>query len=68
MDGPGISRQNLMDVTGIIRDGCRCGRFKLAGLDIMEFNMHFLGIETPDGVRDSTLALVGDFITALTSA
>jgi len=67
MDGPGISRQNLLDIAGIIADGCRQRGFQLVGLDIMEFNMHFLGIETPEGVKDSTLALVGDFITALIS-
>lgn len=67
MDRPGISQQNLSDIAGIITNECRQGRFKIAGLDIMEFNMHFLGIETPDGVKDTTLSLVGDFITSLTS-
>lgn len=66
MDRPGISEQNLLDVAGIIVDECRQGKFKIAGLDIMEFNMHFLGIETPDGVKDTTLSLVEKFITALT--
>ena len=66
MDRPGISQQNLLDIASLITDECRQGRFKIAGLDIMEFNMHFLGIETPDGIKDTTLSLVGDFITALT--
>jgi len=66
MDRPGISRQNLLDIASIIADECRQGRFQIAGLDIMEFNMHFLGIETPDGVKDTTLTLVEEFITALT--
>jgi arginase family enzyme len=66
MDRPGISQQNLLDIASIIADECRQGRFKIAGLDIMEFNMHFLGIETPDGIKDTTLNLVGEFITALT--
>jgi arginase family enzyme len=66
MDRPGISGQNLLDVAGIIAGECHRGRLKMAGLDVMEFNMHFLGIETPSGIKDSTLALVGEFITALT--
>ena len=37
----------------------------LVGFDIMEFNMHFLGIKTADGVEDSTLPLVEDFIKRL---
>ena len=66
MDRPGLSREKLLDVAGTIAEVCRRGRFKIAGLDIMEFNMHFLGIKTPDGIEDETLALVGDYITALT--
>jgi len=66
MDRTGISEQNLLDVAGIIADECRRGKFELAGMDVMEFNMHFLGIETPDGTKDTTLELVRDFITALT--
>jgi arginase family enzyme len=66
MDRQGISKQNLLDVARIIARECRQRRFKIAGLDIMEFNMHFLGIETPSGIKDSTLSLVGEFIKALT--
>jgi len=66
MDRQGISKQNLLDVANIIASECCQGRFKIAGLDIMEFNMHFLGIETPSGIKDSTLTLVGEFIKALT--
>ena len=66
MDRQGISEQNILDIAAIITEECRQGRFKIAGLDIMEFNMHFLGIETPDGIKDTTLLLVEKFITALT--
>jgi arginase family enzyme len=66
MDRQGISKQNLLDIAGIIAGECCRGRFKIAGLDIMEFNMHFLGIETPRGIKDSTLTLVGEFIESLT--
>jgi len=67
MDRQGISKQNLLDVASIIAGECRRGRFKIAGLDIMEFNMHFLGIETAGGIKDKTLALVGEFIKTLLS-
>ena len=66
MDRPGISEKNILDVAHIISRECREGKFRIAGLDIMEFNMHFLGIETPEGIKDSTLALVEQFITVLT--
>lgn len=66
MDRFGISEQNLLDVARIIADECRRRKFKIAGFDIMEFNMHFLGIEMPDGSKDTTLGLVEKFITTLT--
>ncbi|OGO32530.1 MAG: hypothetical protein A2Z29_06990 [Chloroflexi bacterium RBG_16_56_11] len=66
MDRPGIGEQNLLDVAGIIADECSRRKAKITGIDIMEFNMHFLGIEMPDGVKDTTLGLVQKFITALT--
>jgi arginase family enzyme len=67
MDRPGISRQNLLDIASLIAGECRRGKFEIAGLDIMEFNMHFLGIETPGGIRDATLPLVGEFLKVLTA-
>jgi arginase family enzyme len=66
MDGPGISKQNILDIACIIADGSRNGSFMLVGFDIMEFNMHFLGIKTAEGIEDSTLFLVQNFIKALT--
>jgi arginase family enzyme len=65
MDRQGISKQNLLDIAGAIAGDCRRGRFKLAGMDIMEFNMHFLGIETPGGIKDETLALIGEYLKIL---
>jgi arginase family enzyme len=68
MDKPGITAQNLLDVASEIRKACRQKNTELAGFDIMEFNMHFLGIETDDGIKDTTLSLVGEFISMLTGA
>jgi arginase family enzyme len=65
MDKPGISQQNILDIANIIAGSCRRGKYEIAGLDIMEFNMHFLGIEAPSNIQDSTLSLVGEFIKAL---
>lgn len=62
MDGPGISRQNLLDVARAIAKKVQGGAVSLAGFDIMEFNMHFLGIRTEDGLRDRTLEVVREFI------
>jgi arginase family enzyme len=66
MERPGISKENVLDVALLITEACRQGNFKIAGMDVMEFNMHFLGIETPDGTKDRTLDLVVEFLTALT--
>jgi arginase family enzyme len=66
MDGPGITRENLLDIARIIAEGSRNGNFTLVGFDIMEFNIHFLGIETADGEKDLTLPLVHEFIKTLT--
>lgn len=66
MDGPGITRENLLDTARIIAEGSQNGNFMLVGFDIMEFNIHFLGIETTEGGKDLTLPLVYDFIKTLT--
>jgi arginase family enzyme len=63
MERPGISKKNILDVALLIAEACRQGNFKIAGIDIMEFNMHFLGIEMPDGTKDTTLDLVKEFLT-----
>ena len=65
MDGLGINRQSILDIAGIIADGVRNGSFMLVGFDIMEFNMHFLGIKMAGGGEDSTLNLVQDFMKTL---
>jgi arginase family enzyme len=66
MDGLGITRENLLDTARIIGEGSQNGNFMLVGFDIMEFNIHFLGIETTEGGKDVTLPLVRDFIKTLT--
>jgi len=66
MERPGISKKNILDVAHLIAEACRQGNFNIAGMDIMEFNMHFLGIETPDGTKDRTLDLAVAFLTTLT--
>jgi arginase family enzyme len=68
MDRQGICAENLLDVVNQIRNACQRNQVELIGFDITEFNMHFLGLETGGGVKDSTLQLVGDFIGALTAS
>lgn len=65
MDGVGISREALGEVAHIIAEVCRTGRHALAGLDIMEFNMHLLGIQLPSGGNDRTRETAVEFVTAL---
>ncbi len=66
MDVPGINLQNLLDTAHLIRAACQQNKADLAGFDIMEFNMHFLGIESEDGTRDTTIETVREYLKALT--
>jgi arginase family enzyme len=66
MDGPGIEEKALLHIAHLVAKGCRSGKFRLAGLDVMEFNMHLLGITTEDGVEDATVRVARDFIQTLT--
>jgi arginase family enzyme len=68
MDGPGLNREQLCDAANIIANAISRKGASLAGFDVMEFNMHFLGIETPDGFRDQTLTAVDEFIDGLLAA
>lgn len=65
MDRPGIKREALMDVARVIAGYQQSGRFQLVGLDVMEFNTHFLGIETNGGDRDETISVALSFIKEL---
>jgi len=65
MDGTGIDRESLLAVAHIIATECRHGAFDLVGFDVMEFNMHSLGIKVSRGTEDLTMFLVRDFISAL---
>lgn len=68
MDGPGLNRRQLCDAAAVIADALAAKGACLAGFDVMEFNVHFLGIETPDGCRDQTLTVVDEFIGGLLAA
>jgi arginase family enzyme len=65
MDGPGIDKEVMMEIARIIADGCHGGRYTLAGLDIMEFNMHLLGLTLPTGGQDRTMETVVEFVQIL---
>jgi arginase family enzyme len=67
MDRPGIGTRDLLNVAAQIKSKCRRDNVELVGLDIMEFNMHFLGLESDEGVKDQTLAVASDWIVALAS-
>jgi arginase family enzyme len=65
MDGPGLDREAVLAVARILADARRCGRFEIAGVDLMEFNMHLLGIEIEPGLIDQTMPLAIDFVETL---
>ena len=65
MDGPGVASEAIREVARIITAGCRSGRYTLAGLDVMEFNMHLLGLRTEDGIEDHTSETALTFIQTL---
>ena len=65
MDWPGMEKKDLMNVARLIREFCQSGRFRLVGLDVMEFNMHFLGLEMEGGIKDETASVAVAFINQL---
>jgi arginase family enzyme len=66
MDGPGVDKGVLLEVAAILAQRGRSGTLALAGLDVMEFNMHFLGLKTQTGGQDQTLEVAATFIKTLT--
>jgi hypothetical protein len=67
MDVPGISAQNLLFAAETINQTIQNRGANLAGLDIMELNIHFLGLPAGEGQPDSTLKTVGEFLQTLLS-
>ena len=65
MDGPGIAMEDLLGVADIIHREGRSQAFTVVGLDVMEFNMHFLGLETGAGGPDRTLEAAAAFVRTL---
>jgi arginase family enzyme len=65
MDGVGISIDQLLTVARIIAEGRREGRYILSGLDVVEFNMHLLGLRMENGEQDHTARTAVEFIKAL---
>ena len=65
MDRAGIDREALMNVARTVADICRSGKFRLVGMDVMEFNIHFLGLETNEGTKDKTISIALDFLKEL---
>jgi arginase family enzyme len=67
MDCIGIDKKALIDAARLIAGHCRSGKTRLAGMDIMEFNMHFLGLKTEQGKKDRTVSIALDFVKELLS-
>ena len=62
MDGPGLDARQLLGAARVIRETIQERRLFLAGLDVVEFNMHFLGLRTDDGEKDDTAGVAFQFI------
>ena len=67
MDWPGLSARQLTQVAAELRSAMRRKGVELAGSDIMEFNQHFLGLESENGSRDKTLELAAHFLRTIFS-
>jgi arginase family enzyme len=65
MDRMGVDKEALMDVVQIINDLRDSENIRLAGLDVMEFNMHFLGLEIEPGEKDKTVSVALEFMKKL---
>jgi arginase family enzyme len=62
MDWPGLGAEDLLQIAGQIRRVSRKKKARLAGLDFMEINQHFLGLEMENGGKDETMPLVAKFM------
>lgn len=62
MDNIGIDKDALMYIAQSLTALCRSKGIELVGLDVMEFNMHFLGLKYLGDKRDETLTVAADFI------
>jgi len=61
MDKTGISQQALMDIAATVDEVLRNSDIKLAGMDAVEFNMHFLGLSVNTEKKDRTMPVTLDF-------
>ncbi len=68
MDGMGIELKAIMDVVRFLADGHRSGAFRIAGLDVMEFNMHLLDTEPEADAKDMTIQTAWAFIDGLSES
>lgn len=66
MDTVGLDEMSLMKIAWVVSKRVGEGRFELAGFDVSEIDVHFLGLEGPEGEKDRTEEVCNMFIKVLT--
>jgi arginase family enzyme len=67
MDREGLDETALNAIANALEQRMASGDVCLAGMDVMEFNMHFLGITVEPGKKDATASVALNFINQLLS-
>jgi arginase family enzyme len=62
LDRIGISENNLYEIAKRINFFINSNNFELVGLDIMEINIHFLGLKIKNGIKDRTLNICKNYL------
>jgi arginase family enzyme len=62
MDRPGITAGQLLRCAKELAGAIKRKKVELVGLDIMEFNQHFLGLAAEGGIKDQTMELAARYL------
>ena len=62
LDRIGLEEKTISEIARQIGSRVKAGQFELVGFDVMEIDTHLLGLELPEGRRDTTCAVCNGFI------
>ncbi len=65
MDTEGLDEETIIGLARMMRELLNSDRFEIAGLDVVEVDVHLLDLADIDGAPDRTRRICADFITTL---
>jgi len=65
LDLPGLEEGTLLDLATALGRAAAAGRVRLAGLDVMEVNVHAAGVRLRSGREDRTVPLLAEMVRAI---